>query len=532
MMHHACVLLLLLTGATAAAPPPSRGAVFFSWDSTQYDTPTSRASLAALRATGAEWIEIGVTWYVTNTTNDAHPVPTSNTPTDASLLAAIADARALGFRVALKPHIDSLDGVWRAHIGTAFDAALWAAWWPAYTAFLLHYTALCVSAPGSIDFINVGTELDGTAAQDSEWRAAILHVRTAAPGVPLAYGVNWSPWATASSVITWWDAVDVIGIDAYFRLSDESSPDPPLEKLQASWAPIIANLSALSSKWGRPIMFTEIGYASYDGAAYNAPGCCEGAPALALQARLYEAFFTTVWGEPWFSGVYWWTWTPTDINGTQCNTEFSVYQKPAAAVLQRYYGGGGDAGVAVAGGTTGAVTPPPPGSLIILADGVTTWDDYSYSANVTFADPVDAYPGHAFSTRVQALAWGALALHPHAAPIATHGYTALAFDLMLVSNATWGGSLRIQLCECVSCDACASITPSIPIVDLLPTTDLCVMPSSWGSRSASFTIPLTRLLTPVNAGGDPVTSIARLQMEDASGEDLVGWRLDNVMLMP
>jgi hypothetical protein len=48
-----------------------------------------------------------------------HPVA-SGTPTDDAVRHAIATAKAAGMAVALKPHVDSLDGVWRGEIGTKY----------------------------------------------------------------------------------------------------------------------------------------------------------------------------------------------------------------------------------------------------------------------------------------------------------------------------------------------------------------------------------------------------------------------------
>jgi hypothetical protein len=51
------------------------------------------------------------------------------------------------------------------------------------------------------------------------------------------YGCNWYPNVTA---VNWWDAVDLIGVSAYFPLS--SSTNPSLDELKNSWYPIMETL--------------------------------------------------------------------------------------------------------------------------------------------------------------------------------------------------------------------------------------------------------------------------------------------------
>jgi len=187
-------LAVVAAVATAAAsaprrvpPQPFAGYVFDAFSNDTYLEPVANASMQALAATGVRVVEIVVTQYLTTTAphtdTNIHPVA-ALTPTDAALRAAIAHAHQLGIAVALKPHVDSLDGVWRGEI--AFNtSALWNAWWSNYTAFITHYATL--AADSNVEFFNVGTELDSTESQVAGWRATIAAVRAVFNG-PLWYG--------------------------------------------------------------------------------------------------------------------------------------------------------------------------------------------------------------------------------------------------------------------------------------------------------------------------------------------------------
>jgi hypothetical protein len=283
-------------------------------------------------------VEIMMTQYVDTIADTLiHPVA-PKTPTDDAVRHAIATAQAAGMAVALKPHVDSLDGVWRGEIGTKYTtrehgstgmewgrtrqrprhlrriralpplcaAQQWADWFSNYTAFVTHYAALAQDA--GVAYFNVGTELDSTESHAAEWRAVIAAARAQFTAGPMWYGCSWSPGPYA---VSWWDALDFIGVDAYFPLS--ATPDPNVTALVEAWQPIAANLSALSaSLGGKKVVFAEIGYASFVGAAVQPWACCSGPVDLATQANLFAAFFQAVWTQPWFGGVFWWAWPASE----------------------------------------------------------------------------------------------------------------------------------------------------------------------------------------------------------------------------
>jgi hypothetical protein len=279
---------------------------------------------------------------------------------DAGVAATTRLARARGVRTLLKPHLwlrAHGEGQWVGSIAMA-DEAAWRAWFDSYRRFILHYAAL--AARQGIEALAVGTELH-TAARDREadWRRLIAEVRAVYPG-ELTYCANWH---REYEDVRFWDALDWIGVQAYFPLAAEARPS--LAALERGWQAHLPGLQAIAARYRKPVVFTEIGYRSTPDAATRPWEWPErsrrdgAAPDAETQARCYEAFFRAVWDRPWFGGAYFWKWYPRYRAGEPGRAEraavdFTPQGKPAAEVLRRYYG-------AAARGRTAAAVAAAPG---------------------------------------------------------------------------------------------------------------------------------------------------------------------------
>src|SRR4030065_873482 len=98
--------------------------------------------------------------------------------------------------------------------------------------------------------------------------------------------------------MTWWDAVDIIGVDAYYPLSTKTTPS--LDELRTAWQPIVVSLASLAAKWKKPLILTEIGYRSIDGTAMHpwdwqiqGGGCCQA------QVARYQDAFARCYRQAW-----------------------------------------------------------------------------------------------------------------------------------------------------------------------------------------------------------------------------------------
>jgi len=243
-------------------------------------------------------------------------------------VARAARERAIG--TLLKPHV-WLHGSWPGEVEMESEAD-WEAWFARYREFLLGWARF--AAAEGVEGLCVGNELDRTARREREWRALIAEVRAVYPGL-LTYAANWDTFEQ----VPFWDALDAIGINAYFPLSEGARPE--VEELARAWKPIHVRLEALARRTERPIVFTEIGYHPAEGTLARPWEWQVGDAAFApeCQARAYEAALHVFLDEPWFGGLFWWKWHAEprpQRRGSPADT-YSPQGLAAAEVVERVY---------------------------------------------------------------------------------------------------------------------------------------------------------------------------------------------------
>lgn len=428
-------IIVMNTLALAAEPadPPvlvrladkQNGIAYVSWWYGQYSAPTADIAVEALSDTGANWMSLLTTWYqdtITSTDIYSHP---QKTPTDADLQHVVETAHGLGLKVMLKPHLDLAPGApgWRSEIGSQFTTTeQWDGWFISYTHFITYYATMAQDL--GVDQFCVGTELMATEAQSVSWRNVISAVTEIYTG-PVTYAANHG----AENDITWWDAVDYIGVDAYYRLvQDPANTDPSVAELKAAWAPIVTSLSALSERYGnRPIIFTEIGYRSVDGVTYQ-PGESTAGTTLDMQEQVdaYQAMFESVYDQPWFGGLYLWAWETNPVQGGPCDTGYTPFNKPAENIVRQWYG-------AEQKKLPGSGVEPKPdydNALSLYSDQLDNgWGNSSWGGAVAFTATDEVYDGD-YAIRGDFLPnlWGGIAMN-HSPALDTTPYRWLEFAL-------------------------------------------------------------------------------------------------------
>jgi hypothetical protein len=327
--------------AAAAEPAPPRrdalqkGIDYAGWYRGAYQRPDSDESLARLAATGADWVGLVATGYQNTIASTSITWDSPRTPSDADLIHAIATAHRLGLKVMLKPHVDlALDpDHWRGNIGDVFTTdEEWRAWFASYRSGILHLAD--VARDNGVEELCVGTELVGTSHRTTEWREVIRLVRQQFGG-KLTYASNHDGEETS---IRWWDAVDFIGVDAYYTLS--AAPSPSVDEIKRAWVDrgYVARLQGLAGDFHRPILFTEIGYRSVDGAvAQPFVSRPDDRSNDAAQANAYEAAIETFRDRSWFAGFYWWAWPATLISESGVAIDWTPMGKLAESQLTGYY---------------------------------------------------------------------------------------------------------------------------------------------------------------------------------------------------
>jgi len=313
-----------------------------------YGSAVSAAELARLKDVGVTWVALTPFAYQSSATADqivgfpGHDGPGGSfqrrdpSLTDQDLIAEVAAAHQLGIRVTLKPHIWSRDfwegREWQGSIRQD-SAAAHAQWWACFREFSLHYARLAETA--RIDQYCLGTELlEMTTRYPDEWRALIADVRAVYHG-PLTYDAHCE---RELDRIQFWDALDSIGISAYFPL--DVPVGASVEQLTAAWRPHCQLIEKLQARFKRPVIFMEIGYRAVAD-AHQMPWVYHGGtPDLAAQARAYEAVFRAFAGRSWWQGAYFWkAFTDPELAEARGDgTDYSFRNRPAEAVLRKWYG--------------------------------------------------------------------------------------------------------------------------------------------------------------------------------------------------
>ncbi|SHI94996.1 hypothetical protein SAMN02745146_2004 [Hymenobacter daecheongensis DSM 21074] len=256
---------------------------------------------------------------------------------DYGLAQTALQARRQGIHTLLKPHLWIRgNGTWPGDIEMQ-NPADWQAWFASYTAFIVHYARLAEAE--HLEALCIGTELEKTVGHEAEWRELIKQVRQVYHG-PLTYAANWSG---EFEKIRFWDALDFIGIQAYFPLSKADRPTK--KELLANWQPHLKAIERVQKQFKKPVVFTEAGYKNTPDAAIEPWKWPDRSATFfpadeATQAACYEAMFETFWPRPWFKGLFVWKWYPglAPDGPARRHADFTPQHKPAEQVMAKWYG--------------------------------------------------------------------------------------------------------------------------------------------------------------------------------------------------
>jgi hypothetical protein len=204
-------------------------------------------------------------------------------------------------KVFIKPHLAYWGSPfkWRGEIAFEKDSD-WQRFFDSYAKWIVAVAAACKDADGFC----VGTELDKTIAKDKKWRALISAVRKVTKA-PLTYAANWTDY----TAIGFWDALDIIGIQAYFPLTDKKNAK--VAELRAGWQTTMATLRKFAAKKSRNIVFTELGYnTSFEAAIRPWDPRSDGPRAAAFQRTCMSIALAAIAAEPRVEGAFLWKWFP------------------------------------------------------------------------------------------------------------------------------------------------------------------------------------------------------------------------------
>ena len=243
----------------------------------------------------------------------------------------IEELRKQDIKIMLKPQI----WVWRGEF-TGYikmnNEPNWQTLESTYKDFILDYAKLAEETKAEI--FCIGTELEKFVENRPDfWTSLIGEVKQIYSG-KLTYAANWDEFKRTP----FWGELDYIGIDAYFPVSDEQTPT--VSACVDGWKQHKDIINNISTKYGKPVLFTEYGYRSTDFAAKEPWKSDRSMDQVNMQAQTNAttALFETFWKEPWFAGGFIWKWFHDhDRAGGEDNSRFTPQNKPVEEIIASYY---------------------------------------------------------------------------------------------------------------------------------------------------------------------------------------------------
>ena len=305
-------------------------------------TPAALVAMQAIAATNANTIQLAPRIFTQTQTSNVVIADPNKTESDANIATAIANAHALGLSVMLKPMLTGLDGTNQGKLTPSDPAAFFAS----YKTELLDLAH--VAEQSGAESLSIGNELSKLTGPEyrSYWIDLIDSIRAVYHG-PITYAA-----ATDEAInVSFWDKLDVIGINAYPPLTTQL--DPSVDEMIAAWknmptdnywAAVMDHMSpvdffhSLAVKYDKQVLFTETGYRSVDGTNISPGGWSGTTQDLQEQYDAFNAFFQ-VWGSEggsWFEGADIWNWDATNVYSP---TGYSPMGKPAQQLITEWYGG-------------------------------------------------------------------------------------------------------------------------------------------------------------------------------------------------
>ena len=203
----------------------------------------------------------------------------------------------------------------------------WDDWFDSYRDMINQFA--WIAAGHGVDVLVVGSELVSSESHLDQWTTTINKVRETYHG-NLTYSANWDHYTS----IPFWDQLDLFSCNSYYKLGDDAKVTEP--DIEGRWRSIQHELLTFGSKIHKPLLFTEVGWCDLANAA-SAPWDytqTEEPIDLALQNRLYSAYFNVWYGQPGLGGFMMWEWPPAE--GGPDDRGYTPQGKPAEQTLRTW----------------------------------------------------------------------------------------------------------------------------------------------------------------------------------------------------
>lgn len=306
-------------------------------------TNAANSAMQQIAATNANAIELAPRIFTETGTSNAVVAPPAKTESDANIAIAIDNAQTLGLSVLLKPMLTGLDGTGQNKISPTDPAAFFAS----YTEQMVHFAS--IAEQSGAEGFSIGNEMSAITGPQYEayWTDLIAAVREVYHGE-----ITYSAATDEAHNVSFWDQVDVVGVNAYPPLTSEL--DPAVDEMKAAWENVpkdnywaaamewkspVDFFHSLADEYGKQVLFTEVGYRSLEGTNIR-PGSWTGTGEADVQEQhdAFNAFFQVMGSEggDWFRGAQIWQW---DANNLYSATGYSPMGKPAQQLITEWFGG-------------------------------------------------------------------------------------------------------------------------------------------------------------------------------------------------
>jgi hypothetical protein len=292
-------------------------------------------------AIGVNWVAaLPYAYYVVNDpridTISVCPLPDCphGPSTKYAIIELIQKSKLEGVKVMLKPQLwAKMEWVGEME----FDSEIkWDQFEINYTGFILEWAQIAEDM--DVELLCIGTEIAKFVThRPNYWRSLITEVRQIYNG-PLTYAANWNDY----QAVSFWDDLDYIGVDAYFPLIPDEIP--PVCELITAWEPYEQELSVYAAQHNKPILFTEFGYLSVSGCAYNTweleGNMSDNEINEKAQANALHALVEVFGPKSWWAGGFQWKWY-ADETSASCEEniakDYTPEGKMATDMLKKLY---------------------------------------------------------------------------------------------------------------------------------------------------------------------------------------------------
>ncbi|MEP6698968.1 MAG: hypothetical protein ABJB09_04485 [Verrucomicrobiota bacterium] len=328
-MQRACLALLALSISSARlnaqGPPFFKGmTVSCQTSGIEWQTPEMEQTLAELHSLGVNSVAIHPYAQVRE---DGHVQARYRAGTG-FITTPLQWAHALGMSTMLIPHIAywGTKFSWRGEINFATPEE-WDRFFADYQKWIVEMAALAEAEHSEL--FCVGLEFSYAQKYDGRWRTIISAVRQVYHG-KLTYGANWNEYEE----VKFWDALDYIGVLAYFPLTKNANPSAP--EIASAWEKRGVELDKFAKKNGKQFVFVEIGYNESARAAAEPWGFKTGGEhAAEVQARCIDIALGLPAKHSFLAGMFWWKWFPELPHHEEEN--YCLQTAPIKALIAKHW---------------------------------------------------------------------------------------------------------------------------------------------------------------------------------------------------